>query len=123
LDGESGGGASGERLDVVVVLVDCRAGQALRHRAAAVGVDRRLGGGGSRSIQGGGIETGRRLSGLHEVPEDPEDLRGLGEDGPLAALSRCRRLQAMIFMVPGIDRQVSVTDVPGAVSELHLISP
>jgi len=40
-----------------------------------------FGGGEMRSVQGGGIQTGWRLSGLDEMPQDLEYLRGVDDHG------------------------------------------
>jgi hypothetical protein len=48
---------------------------------AALEIDSHLGGTEGRSVEGGGIQTGRWLSGLEEMPDDLEDLRGVGDDG------------------------------------------
>jgi hypothetical protein len=47
----------------------------------AVETDHCLGNAAGRSVEGCGIQTRRRFPRLHEVSEDPEDLRRFGDDG------------------------------------------
>ena len=55
--------------------------QALWHSCATVETDYPLGEAVGRSEEAGGIQTGGRPLCLHEVHEDLEHLRGIGDDG------------------------------------------
>jgi len=53
----------------------------------------RVGTGGRRVNPEKRLRVPGGCAGLDEVAEDPEDLLGIGDDWPLAALARCCRLR------------------------------
>jgi hypothetical protein len=98
-----------------VPQVVVRRRQALWHSCATVETDYPLGEAAGRSVEAGGIQTGRGRAFLDEVSQDLEHLRGIDDDGDdLHGTVTTRATErALAGLRPAVGAPVSVRDRSG----------